>query len=152
MLPAVALFGLGLATTVAPLTVTVLASAASRHAGVASGVNNAVARTAGLLAVAVLPVASGLSGADYEDARAFASGFRTAMLLSAGLLVLGAVLAAVTIGRVELDDASGNADSDISDSGAPAPVTNRHAPERRRHCAIDGPPVEARTPGVSRQA
>lgn len=125
VLPAVALFGLGLAATVAPLTVTVLASAATRHAGVASGVNNAVARTAGLLAVAVLPVASGLSGADYENAGAFASGFRTAMLLSAGLLVLGAVLAAVTIGGVDLDEAAGQADAD-ADTGGEQRATGVH--------------------------
>ena len=59
VLPGVVLFGLGLATTVAPLTTTVLAAAPDRHAGLASGVNNAVARTAGLLAVAVVPVAAG---------------------------------------------------------------------------------------------
>lgn len=97
VLPAVTLFGLGLAATVAPLTVTVLDAAPLRHAGVASGVNNAVARTASLLAVAVLPVAAGITGADYTDAAAFADGFRTAMLLSAGLLAAGGVVAAVTI-------------------------------------------------------
>ena len=57
--PAVCVFGLGLSLTVAPLTATMLASADARHAGVASGVNNAVARSAGLLAVAGLPAASG---------------------------------------------------------------------------------------------
>ena len=59
VLPAVTLFGLGLSATVAPLTATVLASADVRHAGVASGVNNAVARAAGLLAVAGLPAGRG---------------------------------------------------------------------------------------------
>ncbi len=102
VLPAVALFGLGLSTAVAPLTVTVLAAAPDRHAGLASGVNNAVARTAGLLAVAVLPVASGLSGADYQRAADFAVGFRTAMLIAAGLLITGSLLAALTIGRPDL--------------------------------------------------
>ena len=63
VLPAVLLFGIGLSMTVAPLTATVLASADERHAGVASGVNNATARAAGLLAVAGLPAAVGLSGA-----------------------------------------------------------------------------------------
>ena len=62
MLPAVCVFGLGLSMVVAPLTATVLASADVRHAGVASGVNNAVARAAGLLAVAGLPLAVGLTG------------------------------------------------------------------------------------------
>jgi EmrB/QacA subfamily drug resistance transporter len=54
VLPGVSLFGLGLALTVAPLTATVLSDADQRHAGVASGVNNAVARVAGLLAIAVV--------------------------------------------------------------------------------------------------
>jgi EmrB/QacA subfamily drug resistance transporter len=54
MLPAMLLFGVGLAMTVAPLTTTVLDSVSERHAGIASGVNNAVARVAGLLAIAAL--------------------------------------------------------------------------------------------------
>ncbi|WP_456599461.1 MFS transporter [Blastococcus sp. SYSU DS0616] len=99
VLPAVALFGAGLTLLVAPLTATVLASAADRHAGVASGVNNAVARAAGLLAVAVVPVAAGLGGADYADPLLFADGFRTAMLILAGLLAAGALLAAAYVRR-----------------------------------------------------
>ena len=67
VLPAVVVFGLGLSLTVAPLTATVLASADVRHAGVASGVNNAVARAAGLVAVAALPAAVGLGAASYHQ-------------------------------------------------------------------------------------
>ncbi len=67
VLPAVFVFGLGLCLTVAPLTATVLASADVRHAGVASGVNNAVARAAGLVAVAALPAAVGLTAASYHE-------------------------------------------------------------------------------------
>ena len=102
VLPGVTLFGLGLATTVAPLTVTVLDAAPLRHAGVASGVNNAVARTASLLAVAVLPVLAGITGADYTDPGAFADGFRTAMWLAAGLLTAGGLVAASTISDAEV--------------------------------------------------
>ncbi|MGH3759145.1 MFS transporter [Actinophytocola sp.] len=91
--PATVLFGLGLVTVVAPVTATVLASAADRHAGVASGVNNAIARTGSLLAVAVLPAAAGLSGAAYADPVALTAGWQTAMWLCAGLCVVGGVLA-----------------------------------------------------------
>jgi EmrB/QacA subfamily drug resistance transporter len=54
VLPGVLLFGFGLAMTVAPLTATVLGDADERHAGVASGINNAIARVAGLLAIAAI--------------------------------------------------------------------------------------------------
>jgi EmrB/QacA subfamily drug resistance transporter len=97
VLPTVLLFGLGLSATVAPLTATVLASADVRHAGVASGVNNAVARAAGLLAVAGLPLAVGLTGDAYADQTQMNSGFRMAMVICAGLLAVAAVLSALTI-------------------------------------------------------
>jgi len=62
VLPAVLVFGLGLAINVVPLTSTVLAAVPAEHAGMASAVNNDVARVASLIAVAVLPAAAGLSG------------------------------------------------------------------------------------------
>jgi hypothetical protein len=96
-LPALLVFALGLSLTVAPLTSTVLAAASEDHAGIASAVNNTVARAAGLLAVAVLPVVAGIAGADSLDPRVFADGFRMAALISAALVAAGGVLAFLTI-------------------------------------------------------
>jgi EmrB/QacA subfamily drug resistance transporter len=97
VLPAVVLFGLGLTLVVAPVTATVLAAADSRHAGVASGVNNAVSRVAGLLAVAVLPAVAGITGDRFYDPPAMAAGFRTAMVVSAAVAAAGGLLAWATI-------------------------------------------------------
>jgi EmrB/QacA subfamily drug resistance transporter len=97
VLPPVSLFGLGLSFTVAPLTATVLAAAPDRHAGIASGVNNAVARVAGLLAIAVLPLVVGLDGAAYAHPALLEPAYRQAMFICAGLLVVGGVLAALFV-------------------------------------------------------
>lgn len=95
ILPGTTLVGLGLSMLVAPLTGTVLAAAPDELSGTASGVNNAVARTAGLLAVAALPPLVGLSGGDYADSVAMASAYRGAMWISAGLVAAGAVITVV---------------------------------------------------------
>lgn len=92
VLPALVVFGLGLAATVAPVTATALAASGEGDAGVASAVNIAVARVAQLLAVAFLPLAGGLSGAAYRQPDAFADGFTQAMWAAAGLAALGASL------------------------------------------------------------
>lgn len=97
VLPGLTIFGLGLALMVAPLTATVLASAADEHAGIASGVNNAVARAGSLLAVAALPVAVGLGGEEYTDAVAFDAAYGTAVVVCAVLLALGGAVSWVTI-------------------------------------------------------
>jgi EmrB/QacA subfamily drug resistance transporter len=97
VLPGSLLQGLGMALTVAPLTATVLSAAPDSLAGVASGVNNAVARAANLLAVAALPVAVGLSGDDYAQPAAFSAGFTAAMRTCAVLMALGGVVAWATI-------------------------------------------------------
>ena len=97
VLPAVLLFGLGLSMTVAPLTATVLASADDRHAGLASGVNNATARAAGLLSVAGLPAAVGLSGAALSSPVALTSGFHKAMVICAALMALAALASAALV-------------------------------------------------------
>ena len=91
VLPGMTLFAFGLVCLVAPLTATVLAAVPDRWAGIASGVNNAVARAGALLAVAALPVAVGLTGDDYENPIAFNDGYQSAMTVCAVLLVLGGV-------------------------------------------------------------
>jgi EmrB/QacA subfamily drug resistance transporter len=126
VLPAVFLFGLGASLTVAPLTATVLASADTRRAGIASGVNNAVARSAGLLAVAGLPVLAGLS-IGHGTATAFAAGFRTAMVICAGLLVAGSALSALLI------------DNNVVNPGPDHEVTD---PQCHISCAVGAPPLE----------
>ncbi|GAW53855.1 EmrB/QacA family drug resistance transporter [Nocardioides sp. PD653] len=97
VLPGLTIFGLGLSLMVAPLTATVLAAAPDEHAGIASGVNNAVARAGSLLAVAALPVAVGLGGDEYADPVAFDSAYGSAVLICAVLLALGGVISWVTI-------------------------------------------------------
>ncbi|GAA1911408.1 MFS transporter [Nocardioides hwasunensis] len=105
--PGLTVFGLGLALMVAPLTATVLAAAPDEVTGIASGINNAVARAGSLLAVAALPMAVGLSGDDYRDPAVFDASFSTAMVVCAVLLVLGGLVSWITIPhRVEAPDAT----------------------------------------------
>ncbi|MGJ9424707.1 DHA2 family efflux MFS transporter permease subunit [Nesterenkonia halotolerans] len=123
VLPPVFILGLGLSLLVAPLTATALSSVPERQVGLASGVNNAVARAAGLIAIAVLPAAVGLTGEVYSDPVQFAAGFDAACLIGAVVLVLGGLLAAFA----------------IRDPG-PAPVGTSEA-AHPAHCAVDGPPT-----------
>ncbi|NMM15573.1 MAG: DHA2 family efflux MFS transporter permease subunit [Cellulomonas sp.] len=96
VLPGVVGLGLGLALTVAPLTSVALSAAPDHLAGTASGVNNAVARIAGLLAVAVLPLVAGV-GAQLTDASTLAPAHRAAMLICAGLLAAGGLLSLLVL-------------------------------------------------------
>ena len=97
VLPALVVFGLGLALTVAPITATVLAAAPSNKAGMASAINNGVARTGSLIAVAMLPLASGLGPDSYREPAVFAAGFRRAMLIAALSCAAGGAIAWTTI-------------------------------------------------------
>jgi hypothetical protein len=111
--------------TVAPLTATAMSSAPADHAGIASAVNNDVARFGGLLPVAVLPALAGITGAAYLHPDALAAGFRTAVLISGALCAAGGLLAAVTI----TDPARGR--------------HNAATPGQCQHCGLDAPPLRA---------
>jgi EmrB/QacA subfamily drug resistance transporter len=128
VLPAVVVFGVGMTTLVAPLTATVLAAAPNEHAGVASGVNNAVARAAGLLAVAVLPPIAGLTGDVYRDPSAFETGFHMAVYIGAAMLAAGGLLSAVGI-------------SNGPEGRAEGPET-----EHCYSCPVEGPHLETVRP------
>jgi hypothetical protein len=141
VLPAVIVFGLGLTLVVAPVTATVLAAADARHSGIASGINNAVARVAGLLAVAALPVIAGLTGDSFYDPSAMADGFRIGMVTCAGLAVLGGILAWLTISSEVLEavptadgDTPGRAATDYSCGVAGTPLR----PAREARCVPVG--------------
>jgi EmrB/QacA subfamily drug resistance transporter len=103
VLPGVLVFGIGLSLMIAPLTATVLAAAPDEHAGIASGVNNAVARAGPLLAVAALPIAVGLHGEEYADPVAFNDAYRMAMVVCAVLVAIGGVLSWLTIPATVLE-------------------------------------------------
>ena len=97
ILPGVIVFGVGMTIFVAPLTTAVLSALPDERAGLASAVNNAVARLAQLLSSAALPAAAGLSASVAVGPGAFSEGFETAMLIAAAIAALGGVIAWVTI-------------------------------------------------------
>jgi hypothetical protein len=125
VLPAVLLFGLGVAINVAPLTATALAAAPADHAGIASAVNNDVARAAGLIAVAVLPALAGLTGQSYLHPAALAHGFRTAALIAAVFCAAGGLLAVATIRN---------------------PPRRTPPPPRESSCGLEAPPLRTLEP------
>jgi MFS family permease len=95
--PLAVLFGLGLAALLPPLTASAMNSAPDSLAGLASGVNNAVARVAGLLWIAALPPITGLTGAVYADPIQFRSSFAQISWICAAAFACAAVLAATFI-------------------------------------------------------
>ncbi|WP_327117121.1 MFS transporter [Streptomyces sp. NBC_01341] len=123
VLPAVLVLGVGLVSLVAPLTASVLAAVDTGRAGLASGVNNAAARAAGLLAVAALPLLAGMGPEAYRDAGEFASTFRRAMPICAGLLAVGAAIAWWSLRKV----------------AKPGP---EQQPACTMHCGVVAPPLE----------
>ena len=125
VLPAVVVFGVGMAITAAPLTATAMGSAPAQQAGIASAVNNDLARFGGLLAVAILPALAGITGQAYLHPDALAAGFRIAVLISGALCAAGGLLAAVTIA---------NPRKSSEPPGA-------SAPGHYLHCGLEAPPL-----------
>jgi EmrB/QacA subfamily drug resistance transporter len=127
VLPPIVVFGAGLTLVVAPGTAVALAAVDLKRAGIASGVNNAVARVAGLLAVAALPILAGISGEGFYEPEKMTTGFHTAMAICAGLAAGGGVLAWLTITTPA--------------SIAPSPIDRQLPPSDRYSCPIGEPNV-----------
>jgi EmrB/QacA subfamily drug resistance transporter len=143
ILPAVIVFGVGLTLVVAPVTATVLAAADTRHSGIASGVNNAVARVAGLLAVAVLPVAVGLTGDSFFDPAKMTDGFHAAMVICAVLAALGGALAWLTIAAGVLHaepEPGGDTPERLAEDYSCAIGAPPLRPGREAACTVGAPP------------
>jgi EmrB/QacA subfamily drug resistance transporter len=102
VLPGMIVFGLGLACLVAPLTSTVMSSAPADDVGIASGVNNAVARSASLLAVAVIPPLAGLTGEKYRVPELMAHGYRITVAICIAVLIVGALAVTLTVPRTSV--------------------------------------------------
>jgi hypothetical protein len=115
--PGMLLFSVGLTMLVSPLTAAVLNAAPDENAGVASGINNAVARAGSLLAVAALPAIVGLSGDDYRNPAVLTDGFRAGQFLCAGLLTAGGIVSWYGL-RGQLGSAAGSGADSGAGSGA----------------------------------
>jgi hypothetical protein len=145
ILPGALVFAFGLTLTVAPLTSTVLAAAPAEHAGIASAVNNDVARTAGLLAVAVLPVAAGISGAGALEPARFSDGFHMACAIAAALCVGGGLISWAFIRRPEAERPA-PAEAGLVAATAPAAAAPPAAASAQAQdsypmsCPLSGPP------------
>lgn len=127
VLPGVTVFGLGLSGIVAPVTSAALGSVPDNRAGAASGMNNAVARTGGLLAVAAIPGLVGLTGDALSNPEVLGPGFDRAMWLAASIVALGGVSAAVLLRTPK------STESDELGTAAETDVAWHH-----HHCPVDG--------------
>jgi MFS family permease len=147
VLPPLVVFGLGLTFVVAPLTATVLAAAPDELAGIASGINNAIARTGGLLGVAVVPLlAGGISGTAY----------RYTMWITGGMAVVSGVIGFVSLVGTRPAPApapapaagvAGSREAPAEEAPAMRPVSEQPLP-REFSCGAGAPPMRpGRTAG-----
>jgi EmrB/QacA subfamily drug resistance transporter len=144
VLPPILVFGAGLTLVVAPVTATVLAAADMRHSGIASGVNNAVARVASLLAVAVLPVAAGITGDNFYDPEKMTDGFHMAMMICAVLAAVGGALAWFTISDTVLHtepEPGGDTPERLAEDFSCGVTGPPMRPGREAECTFEGEPV-----------
>jgi len=127
MLPGLLIFAIGLTLTVAPLTATILADADQEDAGIASAVNNAVARIAGLIGVSIVGiiVAGSMVGDTFAANAESVSAFQHVMMICAGLLGAAGVIGSLGItnpsGRVKAEECPGG-----QFVGAPVPAAGGH--------------------------
>lgn len=129
VLPGIAVFGLGLSLSVAPVTAAVLDSVPDNKSGAASGVNNSVSRMGQLLAVAAIPSLAGLTGDALNNPAMLDAGFGTAMAASAALVALGGLASAAFLPSIDTGGAADRQRADARDR-RPPPC-----------CPVDGAPV-----------
>ncbi len=118
VLPGAIVLGLGLVTFVAPLTATVMGSVSADHVSVASGVNNAIARTASLASLSVIPVISGLTAATGQAD--VTTAYRIALVIAAAIVIVAAPVSFVGLG----------------------PHVRARSSARHTICPVDGPPLQ----------
>lgn len=140
VLPALLVFSAGLTLTVAPLTATALASAPERQAGMASGVNNAVARTGQLLAVALIPLIGGFPVGSDVDAATLVDGFHRVALVAA-LAALAAGATSWTFIRTEALEPSSVTGTEGGDQLGSGDDVHHERGRPTYHCGTDGPPL-----------